>query len=1227
MNRWLWPAFLAASLEAAPPHEAERADSIWINGAIYTLDEKFTRVEALAVRGGRVLLAGSTAEVRKLADGSTKVHDLAGQCLTPGLIDCHGHLASLGSFAAGWLDLHDTRSFHEVVVRVKEAAARAGPGEWVLGGRWDQSLWGESEPPTNEELSRACPELPVWLERVDGHAGLANRNAMALAGIGPQTVSPPGGEILRDARGHLTGLFVDNAMALIDRHLPGGRKSAADLILLAQERCLAAGLTGVHDAGIGLEEAEAYRKLEAEGKLRLRVYGMLRGALGADWFRRHRPAAGERFSLRGIKLMADGAMGSRGAWLLEPYSDRPRDSQGRPYTGLPVMEPRFIREVAEAALENGWQVSTHAIGDRAIRETLDGYQAALRKRATADHRFRIEHAQNPAPSDIPRFAELGVIASMQPSHATSDMRWAEARVGSERVKTAYAWRSFLRAGSRLAFGSDFPVESENPLLGIYAALTRTDAEGKPPGGWMAEEVLTREEALRSFTTAAAFAGFEEATRGSLEPGKLADFVVWSKDIVACPPRELLVAAPLQVVIGGQAAREMTTGPPEWAEAMRRVHARFKGKSGTFVQFGDSITVTLAFWSPLEEPPRSAPAEMAAARERVKARLQPECWRGWKGPRFGSDGGQTVRWARENVSSWLRELNPEAALVMFGTNDLTSVGLEEYRAKLREVVERCLENGTVVILSTIPPRSGLAPKAEAYSRAAREVARELKVPLTDFHAEVLKRRPTDWDGSADAFRGFEGYEVPTLISRDGVHPSNPRKYQGDYSEEALRSSGYSLRNYLTLLKYDEVIWTLSAAPSKPPPSGGETGRSPPPHLRGRPPAEPWFPKAPPLPPPAGEVARVSSVEELFQAAEGARPGRTILLSDGHYDLPRRLDLRAGGLTLRGGSGDREKVVLDGARAGLGELVAISGASGVTIADLTIENGRWNGFKIDSDKNVQRLTIHNCIVHNVWQRGIKGVIVPVRERERIRPTGCRVEYCLLYNDRKKEFADDPTDRPDTFNGDYIGGLDVMYARDWTVSDNVFLGIQGRTRQGRGAIFFWHESEGCTIERNVIVDCDSGICLGNAFRGEETKIHARRFLVRNNFVTRAPEGGIVAVYTRDSKVLHNTIHDPGSKLGRLIRVVNENDGLLVANNLLSGPEPRIESSSAIQLTHNLSRDLTGFLVDPARGNLRLSSMPEGVAGRALKLPEVREDIDRAPRGESPDLGAQELSARAPR
>jgi len=644
--------------------------------------------------------------------------------------------------------------------------------------------------------------------------------------------------------------------------------------------------------------------------------------------------------------------------------------------------------------------------------------------------------------------------------------------------------------------------------------------------------------------------------------------------------------------------EAAPDEPEWVEAMRGVHARFKGRKGTFAQFGDSITVTMAFWAPLQHERRNAPREMQEALGRVKDRLAPECWRGWKGPSFGSEGGKTVRWGHENIDRWLKKLDPEVALIMFGTNDLHQLEVGEYKTKMGDLVDRCLTNGTVAILSTIPPRSGFARKSEEFAEAVRSLAREKKVPLVDYHAEVLRRRPADWDGSNDAFKEWKDYDVPTLIARDGIHPSYPARFQGDYSPEALRSSGYTLRNFIVLLKYAEVVQALDGAP---------------------PVKRAWPPKPEALKFREGERVEVKTAAELLEAAARLKPGGTILLADGRYPLPRRLDLRTDRATLRSASGNREAVVLDGAPAGLGELVAVTGAEDVTIADLTIENSKWNGFKIDSETGVQRLTIHNCAIRNVWQRGVKGVKVPEADRGRLRPSGCRIQYCLFENDRAKRFSDDPRDNATNFGGDYIGGIDVMYAKGWTIRGNVFKGIQGRKRQGRGAVFIWHESEDCVVEGNVIIDCDSGICLGNSSKPADVRVHAIRCIVRNNFVVRAPENGILADSTEDCRIVHNTVHDPESRLGRLVRLVHDNTGLLVANNLLSGPPVRNESSLAGGIRSNLAGKFTEWFADAAAGDLHLRA-GAGAIDQGEPLDGVPEDIDGERRVGKPDLGADE-------
>ena len=387
----------------------------------------------------------------------------------------------------------------------------------------------------------------------------------------------------------------------------------------------------------------------------------------------------------------------------------------------------------------------------------------------------------------------------------------------------------------------------------------------------------------------------------------------------------------------------------------------------------------------------------------------------------------------------------------------------------------------------------------------------------------------------------------------------------------------------------------------------------------PPVQSWLAVAPPLPQPQGKIVKVATVDDLVKAIEKAQAGQTILVADGHYLMPRYVEIREDNVTLRGASGRRERVILDGARSNHHELLGVQACSGVTIADLTIQNVRTNGFKINSETNVQRLTIYNCIIHNIWQRGVKGVKVPQESREAVRPKGCHIQYCLFYNDRPKQLSDDPAD---IANGNYIAGIDVMYAKDWTINDNVFVGIQGATGEGRGAIFLWFDTQHCTIERNVIIDCDVGLQLGNPHRADNVQYHCVGCVARNNFITRAPEAGIVTVYTKDCKVLHNTIHDPQSRMSRLIRTVFTNDGLLVANNLLSGPGMRNESESKIEFTGNLIKDTTAALVDPTHGNLHLTQAATEAIDKAVTLDEVAEDIDRQPRAK-PDVGADELDS----
>lgn len=550
-------------------NETPPADRIITNANIHTLDSARPRAEALAMRQGRLIAVGAAADVLPFRGPATRVDDLAGRTVLPGLIDAHGHMAGLGSFALGRIDLSHAKSFDEVVAEVQERVRKARPGDWILGGRWDHESWPDHQLPTHQKLSAISPNNPVWLTRVDGHAGLANEAAMQRAGIVREAANPPGGEIIRDARGEPTGVFVDNAESLIAGKIDQPIADTVALLRKAQELCLSVGLTGVHDAGDSPADVDAYARLRDAGELKLRVYCMIHGQVAQEYFATHERLIGERLTVRAAKLYADGAMGSRGAWLLAPYADRPTDDHGQPYTGLAVMAPEVLRQVAADGMKRGYQVCTHAIGDRGNRETLDAYEAALKGVGAVtppDHRFRVEHAQLLSLDDIPRFRSLGVIPSMQPTHCTSDMRWVDVRVGAERARGAYAWASLLKTGVRIAAGSDFPVESHNPFLGIYAAITRQDPNGSPPGGWHPDQRLTRTEALRAFTLDAAYAAFEENEKGSLTVGKLADFIVIDRDVLTCDVRAILETRVLQTVIGGEAvftARSTSpAGPPK-----------------------------------------------------------------------------------------------------------------------------------------------------------------------------------------------------------------------------------------------------------------------------------------------------------------------------------------------------------------------------------------------------------------------------------------------------------------------------------------------------------------------------------------------------------------------------------------------------------------------------------------------------------------------------------------
>jgi predicted amidohydrolase YtcJ len=525
------------------------ATLILTGGTIYTANPQQPRVEALAIAGDRVLRAGTRQEIESLRGASTRVVDLGGATVVPGLEDAHGHVTGLGD-SLSQIDLTGTPDVAHIAALVAARSAKTPSGKWVQGFGWDQNDWPSTAWPTATDLDAVSGDHPVALQRVDGHATWANSRAMALAGISKTTPDPAGGRLIRDAAGAPSGVLVDGAQSLVERVIAPSTADELEASILAADRELSrVGLTMVHDAGASSATIAAYQRLVAAHRLHTRLYVMISSSpeTTREWFARG-PLVdpSQRLNVRAVKMFADGALGSRGAALLADYSDEPGNR------GLLVTPPATLEATTRAAAKAGFQPCTHAIGDRANREILDIYERVEHEvPGTRALRPRIEHAQILSAADIPRFATLDVIASMQPTHCTSDMPWAPARLGASRVaEGAYVWQKLLKSGARLAAGSDFPVERPDPLPGFYAAISRQDQKGQPVEGWAADQRLTRDEALAAFTIDAAHAAHAERDLGSLEPGKLADFVVLSRDIMTGPPADILTTTVLGTVVGG-----------------------------------------------------------------------------------------------------------------------------------------------------------------------------------------------------------------------------------------------------------------------------------------------------------------------------------------------------------------------------------------------------------------------------------------------------------------------------------------------------------------------------------------------------------------------------------------------------------------------------------------------------------------------------------------------------
>jgi len=493
---------------------------------------------------GRVIATGDSTLLDEYPQ-ATRV-DGNGQYILPGLIDAHAHVYSLGYLAIS-LDLNGTPSITDAVQQIANFSAQNRYNQWILGRGWNQVLWPGKEFPNSSNIDAVVNDRPVWLRRIDGHAGWANSKAMQIAGIDNDTPDPVGGKILRNANGKATGILIDNAMDLLEPHIPTPSKDEIRAAYhTAIRRLVSLGMTGVHDAGINTREAEVYMSMADDGDLDMRIYAMVSGA-GENLDAIGKPLTGyggDKLDIAAVKLYADGALGSRGAALLEPYSD---DSENR---GLPFWTAEELFTFTKKANNMGFPVGIHAIGDSGNRLALDAFEKAQGGR-TSKLRNRVEHAQIISLDDIPRFAELGVIASMQPTHATSDMNMAEDRIGPDRIKGGYAWRRLLDSGAVLASGSDFPVELPNPFYGLYAAVTRQDRDGMPEGGWYIDQGLTRAEALHSFTLAAAYAAHQEDRMGSLEPGKWADFIIVDRDYFDIPNSEIDDIQVIETWVGGE----------------------------------------------------------------------------------------------------------------------------------------------------------------------------------------------------------------------------------------------------------------------------------------------------------------------------------------------------------------------------------------------------------------------------------------------------------------------------------------------------------------------------------------------------------------------------------------------------------------------------------------------------------------------------------------------------
>ncbi len=541
----------AQTPQAKSPAASETPTLALVNGVIYTGDASRPRVEAVAIAGEKIIAVGTAAEIRKLAGAKTRAVDLHGAFAMPGFNDAHIHLANGGAAKLN-IDFQDTRSLEEFQQRIRARLKEYKPGEWITGRGWDHTLWPEQRFPTRKDLDAVSREYAMLFGRVDGHVSVANSLALEKAGITKETKDPPGGSIERDASGKPTGMLKENAVGLITRRMPHlSAEQRRRGVELALEEIARFGVTSIQDNSAWADFL-VYEQLKKEGKLTARItewLPFLESVPNLRAMRSHGGTSDPWLKTGALKAVLDGSLGSHTAAMLAPYADDPSTS------GIVRIEPEQLKEMAVARDRAGFQLAFHAIGDRANRVALDAFAAARAANGPRDRRDRIEHAQVVAREDFERFAELGVIASMQPSHETSDMRWAEARVGPQRAKGAYAWNSFLKRDVRLAFGTDYPVEPVNPMRGLYACVTRELPEGGPRGGWQPQEKISIADCIAAYTAGSAYAEFEEGKKGQILPGEFADIVVLSADVTKISPPEILKTEVLKTYVGGRLVYE------------------------------------------------------------------------------------------------------------------------------------------------------------------------------------------------------------------------------------------------------------------------------------------------------------------------------------------------------------------------------------------------------------------------------------------------------------------------------------------------------------------------------------------------------------------------------------------------------------------------------------------------------------------------------------------------